>query len=255
MNRRTVSAVSAVVVAILGAVLLITYVNAADERAMANLDPVEVLVASAPISQGTAAEDLATLVVVEEIPSAAVGPAPVRSLAELEGLVAATDIQVGEQLLAGRFASPLDMQKFGGIPVPEGLHQVTVPLDSARVVGGTITPGDLVGVFASFDFEPPVTHLVLDKILVTRVQGGLNPSATGSSSSEGSDDEASTSASDDPSAAPVHDGSAMVTLAVPARAAETIVFGAEHGTIWLSIVDPEAPADGIRIVDPGNVYE
>lgn len=254
MSRRLIAGLAAGLVALLGAILLITYVHSADERAMANLDPVEVLVASAPIGQGTPAEDLASLVVVEEIPSAAVGPAPVRSLAELAGMVAATDIQAGEQLLIGRFASPLDMQKFGGIPVPKGLHQVTVPLDSARVVGGTITPGDLVGVFASFNFEPPVTHLVLDKILVTRVQGGLNPSTSSSADATGSDADAATNTSD-PSAAPVHDGGAMVTLAVPARAAETIVFGAEHGTIWLSIVDPEAPADGIRIVDPGNVYE
>ncbi|MGW8590089.1 Flp pilus assembly protein CpaB [Dietzia sp. NPDC055877] len=252
MSRRLIAGLAAGLVALLGAILLITYVNAADERAMANLDPVEVLVASTPIVQGTPAEDLATLVVVEEIPSAAVGPAPVRSLAELEGMVAATDLQAGEQLLIGRFATPLEMQAFGGIPVPPGLHQVTVPLDSPRVVGGTVTPGDRVGVFISVDDR---THLTLDKILVTRVQGGLNPSAAGSPSPKGTDDDSKTSASDDPSAAPVHDGGAMVTLAVPARAAETIVFGAEHGTIWLSIVDPEAPADGIRIVDPGNVYE
>ena len=251
MSRRLIAGLAAGLVALLGAVLLITYVNAADERAMANLDPVDVLVASAPIGQGTPAEDLATLVVVEEIPSAAVGPAPVRSLAELAGMVAATDIQASEQLLIGRFATPLEMQAFGGIPVPPGLHQVTVPLDSPRVVGGTVTPGDRVGVFISVDDR---THLTLDKILVTRVQGGLNPSTSGSADTTGSDADAATNTSD-PAAAPVHDGGAMVTLAVPARAAETIVFGAEHGTIWLSIVDPEAPADGIRIVDPGNVYE
>ncbi|WP_295651670.1 Flp pilus assembly protein CpaB [uncultured Dietzia sp.] len=252
MSRRLIAGLAAGLVALLGAVLLITYVNAADERAMANLDPVEVLVASGPIGQGTAAEDLATLVAVEEIPSAAVGPAPVRSLAELEGLVAATDIQPGEQLLAGRFVSPLDMQKFGGIPVPEGLHQVTLPFDSARVVGGTITPGDLVGVFISIDGR---THLALDKILVTRVQGGLTPSSAGSPSSNGTDGEASASASDDPSAAPVHEGNAMVTLVVNARDAETLVFAAENGSIWLTIVDPATPTGGTRIVDPGNVYE
>lgn len=250
MSRRLIAGLAAGLVALLGAVLLISYVNGADKRAMANLDPVEVLVASAPIVRGTPASDIAALVVVEEVPSVAVGPAPVRSLADLAGMVAATDIQSGEQLLTGRFADPLDLQIFGAIPVPPRLHQVTIPLDSARVVGGTVTPGDRVGVFITVDGR---THLTLDKILVTRVQGGLLPS-TGSSAGSAAGEDAGASPND-PAAAPVHDGGAMVTLAVPARAAETIVFGAEVGTIWLSIVDPDAPADGTRIVDPGNVYE
>lgn len=245
MNRRVIAAVVAAVLAVLGGVLLINYVNSADERAMANLEPATVLVATAPIPRGTPAEDLAPIVTAEEIPSSGVGPGAVRSLAELSGLVAATDLQAGEQLLGARFATPLEMQEFGGIPVPDGLHQVTLPLDSARVVGGTITPGDLVGVFISVGDR---THLALDKILVTRVQGGLSPSANSNGGEE------STAASNDPAAAPVHDGGAMVTLAVNARDAETIVFAAENGSIWLSIAHPDASRDGTRIVDPGNAY-
>ena len=86
---------------------------------------------------------------------------------------------------------------------------------------------------------------------LSRVQGGLTPST---SSADNSDADSGTVPSTDPSAAPVHDGGAMVTLAVNARDAETIVFAAEHGTIWLSIVHPDASEDGTRIVDPGNAY-
>jgi|SRR5690625_1879830 len=250
MNRRVIAAVAAALLALLGAVLLIRYVNGADQRAMAEMEPVTVLVATAPIAQGTPAEDIAPVVTAEEIPAAAVGPGAVNSLDQLSGLVAMTDLQAGEQILSGRFATPLAMQQFGGIPVPDGLHQVTVPLASARVVGGTVTPGNLVGVFISVDDR---THLALDKILVTRVQGGLNPSASSNGSS--ADGESTAAASDDPAAAPVHDGGVMVTLAVNARDAETIIFAAEQGSIWLSIVDPEAPQDGTRIVEPGNVYQ
>ena len=60
MNRRLVSAIAAGVLAILGAVLLVSYVNNADSRAMANMDPIEVLVVSAPIAQGTPAEEVAS---------------------------------------------------------------------------------------------------------------------------------------------------------------------------------------------------
>ncbi|MBB1021340.1 Flp pilus assembly protein CpaB [Dietzia sp. E1] len=257
MTRRVVAAVAAAILALLGAVLLISYVSNADERAMARMDPVEVLVVAAPIAQGTPAEQIETLVRTEQLPSASVVPGTAGSLAELSGLVAVTDLQPGEQLLAARFAAPESLEPFGGIPVPEGLHQITIPLDSPRVAGGTVTPGDLVGVFASLEIdEVAVTHLMLDKILVTRVQGGLTPAPSAAADTTSTEEAANDAGSgQDPAAAPVHEGGAMVTLAVNARDAETIVFAAEHGSIWLSIVHPDASADGSRIVNPGNVFQ
>ncbi|GAA1717648.1 hypothetical protein GCM10009831_29600 [Dietzia cercidiphylli] len=240
MNRRVVAVAVAVLLALLGAALLLRYVSAADERAMADLQPVSVLIATAPISEGTPASALGELVETRELPATAVGPNSVTDLRELGNMVAATDLAAGEQLLAGRFASLQSLQQFGGIPAPEGFHQVTVPLNSPGVVGGTVTPGDTVGVFISMDTAE--THLVLHKVLVLRVQGGLSPSA-----SEEAD-------STDPADAPIHDGGVMVTLALTAPDAEKVVFGAEHGSIWLSLEDAATPEDGTRIVNPGNVY-
>lgn len=239
MNRRVVAVAVAVLLALLGAVLLLRYVSAADERAMADLQPVSVLVATAPITEGTPASALGELVEMRELPATAVGPNSVTDLRELGTMVAATDLAAGEQLLAGRFASLQSLQQFGGIPAPEGFHQVTVPLNSSRVVGGTITPGDTVGVFATIGDQ---THLLLHKILVLRVQGGLSPSA-----SEEND-------STDPADAPVHEGGVMVTLALTAPDAEKVVFAGENGAIWLSLEDSATPEDGTRIVNPGNVY-
>lgn len=239
MNRRVAAVVVAVVLALLGSVLLISYVNGAEERAMAELDPVSVLVATRPIAKGTPADSLGELVETKELPSAAAGPAAVTELWELGSKVAVTDLQPGEQVLAGRFASRQSLVEFGGIPAPKGFHQVTIPLDSPRLVGGTVTPGDTVGVFISLGG----THLTLHKVFVIRVQGGLTPAPP----TEGG--------ADDPAAAPMPEGGAMVTLALTAPDAEKVVFGAEHGSIWLSLEDAATPEDGTRIVDPGNVYE
>lgn len=238
MNRRLVSAVAAGVLAVLGAVLLISYVNNANERAMADMDPIEVLVVSAPVSQGTPAAELAASVVTERLPRAAVGPDPVRSLADLGAKVAATDLRPGEQLLTGRFVTRQSLERFGGIPAPEGYHSVTVSLDAPRIVGGTVTAGDTVGVFITLGEQ---THLVLHKVVVTRVQGGLGS-------------EQPTENSENPDAAPVPDGGAMVTMALTARQAETVVYGAENGTLWLSLEDPTVSENGTRIVTPENVY-
>lgn len=239
MSRRIVAAVVAGILALLGAVILISYVNGSEERAMAEMDPVEVLVVTAPIARGTPAEEITASVVTERLPSASLGPDPIYSLAQLGGLVAATDLESGEQVLAGRFTDARALGSFGGIPVPDGLHQVAISLDAVRSVGGTVSAGDRVGVFVSLGGQ---THLTLHKILVTRVQGGLG-SEESTNDGEGSE------------AAPIPEGGALVTMAVNARDAETIVFAAEHSLIWLSIEDPAAPTDGTRIVTPGNVYE
>ncbi|EYT57656.1 hypothetical protein H483_0115380 [Dietzia sp. UCD-THP] len=242
MNRRAVAIVAAVLLAVLGAVVLISYVNNADQRAMADMEPVTVLVATGPIAEGTPAEALGELVTAENIPAAAVGPGAVTGLAELNGLVAVTTLQPGEQILAGRFADPASILRPGEIPAPPDLHQVSIPLAAPRVLGGTLTPGTTVGVFVSLGPPLSQTHLVLHKILVLKVQGGIAPP---------SDSETT----EDPAATAMPDGGMIVTLAVNARDAETIVFGAEHGTIWLSVEGPEVPQDGTRIVTPGNVYE
>ncbi len=242
MNRRAVAIVAAVLLAVLGAVVLISYVNNADQRAMADMEPVTVLVATGPIAEGTPTEALGELVAAENIPAAAVGPGAVTDLAELDGLVAVTTLQPGEQILAGRFADPASILRPGEIPAPPDLHQVSIPLAAPRVLGGTLTPGATVGVFISKGNPQNETHLVLHKILVLRVQGGITPPSDAESDA-------------DPAAAAMPDGGMIVTLAVNARDAETIVFGAEHGTIWLSVEGPEVPQEGTRIVTPGNVYQ
>lgn len=224
--------------AVLGAVLLITYVNSADERAMKGMDPIEVMVVSSTIARGTPAEDIAEFVTTEKLPRNAVGPDPVRSLAELSGRVAVTDLQPGEQLLGARFATRQSLERFGGIPAPTGYHSVTISLEAQRIVGGTITPRDTVGVFVTLGDQ---THLTLHNIVVTRVQGGLGSTQP----DEGTGD---------PDAAPVPEGGAMITMALTAAQAETVVYAAEHGTIWLSIEDPTVPKDGTRIVTPENFY-
>lgn len=239
MTRRLVSAIAAGVLAILGAVLLVSYVNNADSRAMADLDPIEVLVVSAPIAQGTPAEEIAASVTTQSLPRKAVGPNPVRSLAEIAGRVAVTDLQPGEQLLSARFVTRQSLERFGGIPVPDGYHQVTIPLDASRVVGGTVTPGDVVGVFVTLG--DGTTHFALRKILVTRVQGGLGATQP----EEGAEN---------PDAAPVPEGGAMVTMALTTDQAQTVVFAAEHGTIWLSLEDATTPQDGTGRVDSRNFY-
>jgi pilus assembly protein CpaB len=47
----------------------------------------------------------------------------------------------------------------------------------------------------------------------------------------------------------------MVTLATAAPAAEKIVFGAEHGKIWLSLEPADATETGTRVLTDKSVYK
>jgi pilus assembly protein CpaB len=46
----------------------------------------------------------------------------------------------------------------------------------------------------------------------------------------------------------------MVTLAVTAAQAEAIVFGVEHGTLWLSSEPDGAVTGGTEVVNQANIY-
>jgi pilus assembly protein CpaB len=244
VRRRLLAAAAALVLAVLGTVVLVAYARGADQRAMAGMTPAQVLVVAAPIAAGTPAEDLAGLVRTEALPARAAVPGRVTDLADLAGQVATADLQPGEQLLAGRFAAPDSLQPPGTVAVPAGSEEVSVLLEPQRAVGGRLVAGDSVGVFVSVE-EPDRTHAVLHRVLVTQVQGAPAPT----------DDEAATGTETASSGSAAPTASLMVTLALPARDGELVVFGAEHGTLWLSLEPAEADLDGTEVVTPDNVYE
>jgi pilus assembly protein CpaB len=244
--RRLLAAFAALLLLVVGTVVLLAYVNGADARALAGIRTVDVLVAEQPIPEGTSGGKLADLVTTEKVPAKAAVAGRVTDLAALAGKVASVDILPGEQLLSGRFVSPDSLTAPGQVDVPAGLQEVSVLLEPQRAVGGRLSAGDTVGVVIS-QTDPsgvPATHAVLHKVLVTQVQGApapVDPAATA--------DPATASAG---TAAP--SASLMITLAVSAAQAEAVVFGVEHGTIWLSLEPDGAQTGGTDVVTPDIIY-
>ncbi|MGY1811058.1 Flp pilus assembly protein CpaB [Blastococcus sp. SYSU D00669] len=242
MIRRLIAALAALVLAAAGGVVLVAYVRAADARAAAGLETVEVLVVQELVPEGTPAEELAGLVDTELVPAKTAVPGRVRSLSALVGQVATVDLQPGEQLLGSRFAHPSDLRAPGTVDVPAGLQEISVLLDPQRAVGGRLAAGDTVGVYLSLKFDDgtATTHGVLHDVLVTQVQGApAAPTEETETASAGS-------------AAP--SSSLLVTLAVLARDAEAVVFGAEHGSLWLSLEPEGADNSGTQVLTQVDVY-
>lgn len=245
MKSRIVGAVIAVLLAVVGTVILVSYVNAADERAMAGTETVNVLVVSNAIAAGTPAAQLTESISEQAVPARIVPTDAVTNLSELDGLVSTVDLVPGEQLLSSRFADPDALADSDSIPVPEGMQEFTILLEPQRVVGGQLAAGDTVGVFVSLDVGPdeaePVTKLIMHKVLITAIQG------LGTAVPDETTEETGT--------APIPPGSVLVTLARTAPDAEKLVFAQEFGRIWLSKEPATASEDGTRQLTIDGLFE
>ena len=229
MTTRIIAVVLAAVLAVVGAVLLISYVRGADERAFDGAKLTEVLVVQNEIPAGTAGAELGTTVDLQSVPVAYVADGAITDVADLDGLVAAVSLEPGEHVLASRFVKPADFGANGGTAaVPKGLQEISLSLDVQRVLGGSLVAGDLVGVFGSLPTDntaPARTQLVESKVLVTSVvhDGSIDPATAQTS------------------------GAILVSLAVTADQAQRIVYQLEFGQVDLSkqSKDVTAPAGGV----------
>ncbi|WP_353808487.1 RcpC/CpaB family pilus assembly protein [Agromyces sp. SYSU T00194] len=248
MRIRIIGAIAAIVLAAAGAFLVVNYVNGADERAAAGAELVDVYVVEEDVPRGTSGEAIADFVVERRITANAVQPGVVEDLAELAGLVTTTDLLIGEQLVEGRFASPLEVAASGDVPLPDGAQEVTIALSVDRVAGGTVRPGSTVGVVGTVEQETEqpdgtietesTTQFVYHKMLVTRIQGGT---ALVSEDSESTGDGATT---------------IMVTFAATTPQVERLVWAAEgNAGIWLTLEPESASESGSSQVTGENFWE
>jgi len=216
VRTRIIALVIAAVLAIVGGVVLVTYVRSADQRAAGDAELVDVLVVQQEVPAGTAAAQLALVTSVDQIPEAFLAEGALTSLdqlEELQGQVTSAVLVPGEQVIAARLASPGDFVGGGGsIPVPDGLQEISLSLDAQRVLGGRLAAGDLVGVLVTVpetQDSPAQTFLRYDQLLVTAVGGAFAEDGSAS-------------------------GAVTVTLAVERDEAQSIVFAQETATLWLS---------------------
>ncbi len=122
-----------------------------------------------------------------------------------------------------------------------GLSQVIVDDQEAFLQAAEL----VIALDGDLPFEarqtPAVTHLLLHKVLVTRVQLEEAPQQI-----EGEDE---TPASDLAPSARI-----FVTLAVPTEDIESVVFSAEFGRIWLSAEPADASETGTQVRNRENIF-
>lgn len=223
MNRRTLAAVAACVLAAVGAVLLIGYVRGADSRAQAAEEQVQVLVVDSEILEGTSAERLRDQVSLTDVPARLVSPGALTDLADVAGRVTTAVLLPGEQLRSARFVVPSSLLPAGTVPKPDGMEEISLTLEPQRAVNGALRAGDRVSIFSTVSIAGggSQTALVHGNVLVSRVSA----TSPGGTDSSGAIDTAAVGT--DP---------VTVTIALPVGDISAVVAGMEAETVWLSLV-------------------
>lgn len=232
-SKRILAAVMAVLLAAVGIGALVLYTNGAQERAFAGRETVEVLQVKEKVPAGTKASDLDDKVERAKLPRAAVPADIVISLDVLGDKTTTATLVPGEILVGARFTGSKELKGSGAIEVPKGLQEVTIAVESTRAVGGSVQPGDRIGVVASY--EPPktdayITNFVVNKALVLAVSGGVPGADT-----------------------PVG-GVLQVRLALESENVEKVVNAAEFGKVWLSRQNDGAKTSR-AVIEPGDVVQ
>jgi pilus assembly protein CpaB len=258
MGRRIIAIFGAALLALVGVAAVLLYARGADARAVAAQQPSDVYVATRGVTSGTALKDavksgalIKTSVAAKGRPSGAL-----TSVTDANSnLLALTDIQPGEYVLAGRFGTTPTGSK--AIEVPAGMVAVSVELSDPARVGTFVTPGTRIAIFNSYqvkaigddakskslnEADVQGTSVLLDDVLVIAMgDTALTPGAT---SGGGDESGAKTSAP-----------SFLVTVAVSPQDAARLVHGINTGDLYAALRGADVNMSNVPRVDDLNLFD
>jgi pilus assembly protein CpaB len=282
-KRRIIGIVAATILAVIGTVSLVGYVQSAKDEAVAQEALVDVYVVESFVPKGAEPETIRSSVSVEQVPARLKQDGAITELEAIGDQVAASDLQPGDQLVVARLAA----KELVSAEISDKV-QVSALLEAERAVGGALQQGDLVGVYISFDpFDLDVAgqnidaETAPDEGVVGFADGTGDESTSDESTSDGPDKTPNVSRLEfrnvlvtnvQTITAPVSpdendetdDGGAqiaqvtgtqfVVTLALSPEQSERFVFATEFGRIRLSLDPATVADDGTRPVTLGNVF-
>jgi hypothetical protein len=228
-QRRTVGIIAAIVLAILGTLGLVGYVQGAKNDAVAGEKLVRVYVASDAIPAGTSVSQIGNKITTEKVPAKVRAKDAVTNLKLVKGEVASIGLLAGEQLVTSRFVPAASFATATAKGVPAGMFGATVSLDPEQALGGQVRAGDhvsIVGITTNNGSTADTASLIASNVLITSVQidgsNGDNPRRR------------------EVTAAPT--GKFFVTFALTQADLEKVVSSANSGRVWLAADPTGSPA-------------
>ncbi|HEY0871589.1 MAG TPA: Flp pilus assembly protein CpaB [Acidothermaceae bacterium] len=233
MGRRTVLLVAAILVAALGAGLVLIYVHDVDQREKAREAPEQILVAKKIIPAGTSGATASAEGDLEfmKVARAAVAPGALASIDPVSNLVALAPIYPGEQILSAKFGKQ-GAQSLLTIPTA-GTMALSVSLSGPARVNGFLAPGSQVAVFLTAGGS---TKLILSRVTVIAV--GTRTLVPSSGQATGADQQ-----------------SDVVTFGVTAAQAQILIYAQSTGSLYLSLLTADSTVPSLPPTNSTNITQ
>jgi pilus assembly protein CpaB len=239
VSRRLALLIAAVLVAAIGTGLVFAYVKKADDRAIADQQPVTVLVAKVALAPGTRVVDAANAGSFEqkEFPKAAIVPGALSSTDPVKDQVIVTTIFPGQQLLTGMFGATAASN--ASIAIPPGQIAASFSFQDPQRVAGFVQPGSNVVIFLTSALAggQTSTRVLLPKVTVI----GVGPTTI-------------TPPADPAQANPEQQPRAMLTLALSHAQPEKVIFAQANGTMYLGLLNDRSQIRPGKGVTAKNVF-
>ncbi len=162
-----------------------------------------------------------------EVPQEALVPGVITDIAQLQGQVTAFPILAGEQISTSRLKGP-DEAAGGTLGIPEDAEAVSFQLQPFQGVGGVLSQGDHVTIYATFKQPGTNAGAEVTGVSLTVVSNAL---VLRSASTVTSTETTTVSSSQVP---------IIVTLALTPQQVQKVLLAQDQGTIWLALLPPGA---------------
>jgi pilus assembly protein CpaB len=192
-----------------------------------------VWVAATPIPAGTSGLTAINTKKIKQIavPSKNIVPGAVLSETQIQNRYAAVDLEVGEQLLQKRWVGAEDVAGGRLLPIEPGNQALSIGLDAVRQVAGFVTPGDRVSLVLTMKRPGAGGDVDKSQFLLQDIQVlAVGSTALANAAAQGGGGR-------------VNQGKgqvAAVTLSIPQEEVEHVVYAAEHGSIYMTLLARDA---------------
>lgn len=238
MDKKKLSIVLALVLALMGAAMFRNYVSQVEKKFVKSEKKAYVLVATTNIPAGTTIDE--TMIKFDAIPEKYVQPKATSSQSLVVGKRAIADIFSGEQIMSTKLTIAVKNTSLA-MRTPQGKRALAFTIPYLAAVGGKVRPGDYIDVMGTFPYNSQVdgktvTELVsvtlFQNILILSVEGGGGVGA-------GARGKAAPSPTD-----------LVVTLALSPREIALMTYALDQGKLRLvlrppleTVVEPVAPVE------------
>ena len=232
-NRRTVILIVAVVVAIVAAGAIYSYLNSVQNRAYNDAKLVKVYRVDKDVKKGLPGEQAIDQGYVKssDIPQKYRPTTALTDINAIRGKVALNDLSAGQVVVDGMFVEPRAATVSFAQRIPAGQVAVTIQVDQVRGVASLVVPGDQVNILAS---APDGERYLFQNVNVIAIGSTPAPQP------------GETTATTTPVS-----GGGLITFAVPPAAAAKIAIASG---VYLTLVPPGNQPVPVPTVAPGNLF-